>query len=81
MSKELNHFPKKVNIYFCGFPWWLSGKEPSCQCSTHGFDPWVRKIPWRRKWQPTLVSLPGKPHGLGAWWATVCGITKELDTT
>ena len=27
------------------------------------FDPWVRKIPWRRKWQPTLVFLPGKSHG------------------
>ena len=32
-----------------------SGKEPACQCKRckmHGFDPWVRKIPWRRKWQP-----------------------------
>ena len=28
-----------------------------------GLDPWVRKIPWRRKWQPTLVFLPGKSHG------------------
>ena len=28
-----------------------------------GFDPWVRKIPWRRKWQPTPVFLPGKSHG------------------
>ena len=28
-----------------------------------GFDPWVRKIPWRRKWQPTPVLLPGKFHG------------------
>ena len=28
-----------------------------------GFDPWVRKVPWRRKWQPTPVFLPGKPHG------------------
>ena len=28
-----------------------------------GFDPWVGKIPWRRKWQPTLVFLPGKSHG------------------
>ena len=28
----------------------------------HRFDPWVRKIPWSRKWQPTLVSLPGKFH-------------------
>ena len=28
-----------------------------------GFDPWVRKIPWRRKWQPTPVFLPGECHG------------------
>ena len=29
----------------------------------HGFDLWVRKSPWRRKWQPTPVFLPGKSHG------------------
>jgi len=28
-----------------------------------GFDPWVRKIPWRRAWQPTPVFLPGESHG------------------
>ena len=28
-----------------------------------GFDPWVEKIPWRGKWQPTPVFLPGKSHG------------------
>ena len=28
-----------------------------------GFNPWVGKIPWRRKWQPTPVPLPGKSHG------------------
>ena len=28
-----------------------------------GFDPWVRKIPWRKKWQPTPVFLPGDPRG------------------
>ena len=28
-----------------------------------GFDPWVRKIPWRRGWQPTPVLLPGEFHG------------------
>ena len=28
-----------------------------------GFDPWVGRIPWRRTWQPTLVSLPGESHG------------------
>ena len=44
-------------------PWWLSGKESACQCRRHQFDPWVRKIPWRRKWQPPSVFLPGKSHG------------------
>ena len=29
----------------------------------HGFHPWVRKIPWRRAWQPTPVFLPGESHG------------------
>ena len=27
------------------------------------FNPWVGRIPWRRKWQPTPVTLPGKSHG------------------
>ena len=43
-----------------------SSKEPACQRRRHkrpGFDPWVRKIPWRRKWQPTPVFLPGEAHG------------------
>ena len=31
-----------------------------------GFDPWVGKIPWRRKWQPTPVFLPGNLHGQGS---------------
>ena len=35
----------------------------ACHCRRHRFDPWVRKIPWRRKWQPTPVFLPGKSHG------------------
>ena len=41
-------------------------KEFACQCMRHrrfGFNPWVRKIPWRRKWQPSPVFLPGKSHG------------------
>ena len=50
-------------IYVLGLPWWLSGKESACPCKRHGFDPWVGKIPWRRKWQPTPVFLPGKSHG------------------
>ena len=41
------------------------------------FDPCFRKTPWRRKWQPTPVFLPGKSHGQWAWWATVHGVTKS----
>ena len=42
------------------------GKERACQCRRSKgcrLEPWVRKIPWRRKWQPTPVFLPGKSHG------------------
>ena len=48
-----------------GLPRWLNGKESACRCSRHrrcGFSPWVGKIPWRRKWQPTPVFLPGESH-------------------
>ena len=43
-----------------------SGKEPACQCRRHkrcGFDYWVRKIPWGRTQQHTLVLLTGESHG------------------
>ena len=46
-------------------PRWDSGKE-SCRCRRPKrleFNPWVRKIPWSRKWQPTLVFLPRECHG------------------
>ena len=46
-----------------------------------GFDAWVRKIPWRREWQPTPVLLPGKSHGQGAWQVTAHGVARELGTT
>ena len=46
-----------------GLPWWLSGKESTCQHRRCMFNPWVRKIPWRRKWQHTPAFLPGKSHG------------------
>ena len=45
---------------------WHSGKESTSPCRRHircGFDTWVGKIPWRRKWQPTPVFLPGKFPG------------------
>ena len=49
-----------------GFPSGSSGKEPTYQCGRHKrgkFVPWVRKIPWRRKWQPALVLFPRESHG------------------
>ena len=69
-----------IGIHY-GLPWWLSSKESTCQCRRHRFDPWVGKIPWRRKWQPTPVFLPGESHGqrsLGGYspWGH-----KELDMT
>ena len=53
-------------VYVWGFPGGTGGKEPTCQCKKHercGFNPWVRKIPRRRAWQPTPVFSPGEPHG------------------
>ena len=46
-----------------GFPGGASGKEPACQCRRNKrciFDPWVRKIPWRKTQQPIPVFLPGE---------------------
>ena len=55
--------PKNIYIYICGLPWWISHEKSACQCWRHGFDPWVKKIPWRRNRQPTPIFLPGKFHG------------------
>ena len=47
------------------FPGGSSGKEPACRFQRRKrrrFDPWVRKIPWRRTWQPTPVFLPRESH-------------------
>ena len=57
-----------LNVFCCimGFPSGADGKESTCQGRRHrrhGFDPWVGKSPWSRKWQPTPVLLPGKFHG------------------
>ena len=51
-SQELHELPR-----------WLSGKESAWQYRKQGFDPWVGKIPWRKKWQSTPVFLSGKYRG------------------
>ena len=46
-----------------------------------GFDPWVGKIPWRRKWQPTPLLLPGESHGGRSLVGYSPWGRKESDTT
>ena len=46
-----------------GLSRWPRGKKPDCQCRRRRFNPWLGKISWRRKQQPTPVSLPGKSYG------------------
>ena len=56
------------------------GKESSCDAGDRsGLNPWVGKIPWRRKWQPTPVFLPGKSHGQRSL-VTVQWVAKDSDT-
>ena len=61
-------------------------KESTCQCRRQRFDLWVEKIPWRRKWQPTPVFLPGESHGqrslahYSPWSQKELDVTKQLNT-
>ena len=75
-----------------GFPflfavWWLRQQRIRLQCRRPGFDPWVRKIPWRREWQPTPVFLPGKSHGrrslagYSPWGCKESDMTERLTLT
>ena len=69
---------------FSGFPGGTSGQEPTCPCrrhKKHEFNPWVRKIPWRRAWQPTSVFLPGESYGQRSLLGDSLWGHKELDMT
>ena len=61
-----------------GLPRWHSGKESPART---GFDPWVGKFPWSRKWQPTPGFLPGKSHGQRSLAGYSPWGWKEPDTT
>ena len=63
------------------FPGGASGKEPTCQSGRPGFNPWVRKIPWRRAQKPTLAFLPGESHGQGSLVGYSPWGYKESETT
>ena len=85
---QTSHIPLTSNFYnyisgtvLAGLPILFSGKESACQCRRHRFNPWVRKIPWRRKWQPIPAFLPRKPHGRRSLIGYSPWDRKELDTT
>ena len=46
-----------------GFPGGSAVNNPPANARRHGFNFWVGKIPWRRKWQPAPVFLPGNSNG------------------
>ena len=64
-----------------GLLWWLRWWSICLQCWRPGFDPWVGKIPWRRKRQPTPILLPEKFHGLRSLVGYSPWGRKELNTT
>ena len=70
---------KKLMKQFC--PGGADGKASCLQCGRPGFNPWVGKILWRRKWQPTPVLLPGKSHGRRSLVGYRPWGCKESDTT
>ena len=68
----------------CGkvFPGGSVVKDLPANNRRHGFDPWVRKILWRREWQPTPVFLPGKKRslvGYSPWGHKESDATKQLN--
>ena len=67
---------KKTSVSL-GLPRWPCGERTCLQCKRHGFDTWVEKISWSRKWQPTPVFFLGNPRDRGAWWATVHRVSKR----
>ena len=78
-----NFWPREltVNIYIFIYMGFLGDsavkKPPANQGRRLRFNPWVGKIPWRRKWQPAPVFSPKSPMNRGAWWATGHGVTKS----
>ena len=74
-------------IFFGGWegtlnlPWWLRWQIICLQCRRPGFSPWVGKIPWRRKWRPTPIFLPGESHGQRRLEGYSPWGHKESDTT
>ena len=72
---KVKSFPER------GFPGGSAVKNPPAKARRHGFDVWVKKILWRRKWQPTPAFLPGKSHGQRSLAGYRLCVHKKLDMT
>ena len=68
-------------ILYVRLPRRLSSKESACQCKRYELNPWIGKIPWRRKWQLTPAFSPGKFHGQRSLVCYSPWGCKESDTT
>jgi len=78
-SQRVRHNWATFTLYW-GLPWWLRHWKINLQYRRLGFNPWVRKIPWKGEWLSTPVFLPGKFHGqrsLAGYRPWCC---KESDT-
>ena len=62
-TEEVNQILTKCSAIFWASLVTLPGKNLPAMVGDLGLIPWVRKIPWRRKWQPTPIILPGESHG------------------
>ena len=71
---------REIHMTIC-LPWWLRQWRICLQCVRPGFNPWVGKSPWKRKWQPLLYSCLGNSMDGGAWQANSPWGPKESDTT
>ena len=70
-----------IHTHAKDFPGGSEGRSVCLQCGRPRFDPWVGKIPWRRKWQPTPVLLPGESLGRRGMVVYSPWGRKESDTT
>ena len=70
-----------LGLQWLAFPSSSDGKAIACHCKRAGFNLWVGKIPWRRKWQSTVVFLPGEFHGQRSLAGHSSQSRKESDMT
>ena len=80
-TSEENQKYKWIVLAMIGFPWWLSGEEPACQCRDMGLIPELRRSPGVGTGHPLQSSCLGNPMDRGIWRDAVHVVAKESDTT